>query len=83
MKRKACLLFSALALTAVPAFSNGFYVPVQAPEATARGNAWLATADSAAAVYYNAAGLTQTESHRSHRRRLFDHAWNRSGHGFR
>lgn len=62
MKRKACLLFSATALSVVPAFSNGFYVPVQAPEATARGNAWLATADSAAAVYYNAAGLTQTES---------------------
>ncbi len=62
MKHKACLLFSATALTVIPAFSNGFYVPVQAPEATARGNAWLATADSAAAVYYNAAGLTQTES---------------------
>jgi long-chain fatty acid transport protein len=62
MKHKACLLFSATALSVVPAFSNGFYVPVQAPEATARGNAWLATADSAAAVYYNAAGLTQTES---------------------
>lgn len=62
MKRKACLFFSATALSVIPAFSNGFYVPVQAPEATARGNAWLATADSAAAVYYNAAGLTQTES---------------------
>ena len=62
MKRKACLLFSATALTVIPAFSNGFYVPVQAPEATARGNAWLATADSAAAVYYNAAGLTQIDS---------------------
>ncbi|MBC7978988.1 MAG: outer membrane protein transport protein [Armatimonadetes bacterium] len=40
-------------------FANGFYIPVQAPEATGRGNAWLATADTAAAVYYNAAGLTQ------------------------
>ena len=39
--------------------ANGFYIPVQAPEATGRGNAWLATADTAAAVYYNAAGLTQ------------------------
>ncbi len=62
MKRKAILVFSATALSVVPAFSNGFYVPVQAPEATARGNAWLATADSAAAVYYNAAGLTQIDS---------------------
>ena len=41
--------------------ANGFYIPVQAPEATARGNAFVATADTAAAVYYNAAGLTQLE----------------------
>lgn len=41
--------------------ANGFYIPVQAPEATGRGNAWLATADTAAAVYYNAAGLTQLQ----------------------
>ncbi|MFK7911428.1 MAG: OmpP1/FadL family transporter [Akkermansiaceae bacterium] len=47
------------ALTAVPASGNGFYIPVQAPEATSRGNAFVATANTAAAVYYNAAGLTQ------------------------
>ena len=46
---------------AVMVHANGFYIPVQAPEATGRGNAWLATADTAAAVYYNAAGLTQIE----------------------
>jgi long-chain fatty acid transport protein len=46
----------------LPIFGNGFYVPVQAPEATGRGNAWLATADTASAVYYNAAGLTQLGS---------------------
>ena len=62
MKRKTCLVFSACALTVIPAFGDGFYVPVQAPEATGKGNAWLATADSAAAVYYNAAGLTQIDS---------------------
>jgi long-chain fatty acid transport protein len=62
MKRKACLLFSATALTVAPVFGNGFYIPVQAPEATGKGNAWLATADSPAAVYYNAAGLTQIDS---------------------
>jgi long-chain fatty acid transport protein len=56
------LIFAACALSAGSAQGNGFYVPVQAPEATARGNAWLATADSAAAVYYNAAGLTQLEA---------------------
>jgi long-chain fatty acid transport protein len=62
MKNHTRLIFSALALTALPVFGNGFNVPVQAPEATARGNAWLATADSAAAVFYNAAGLTQIDS---------------------
>jgi long-chain fatty acid transport protein len=62
MKRKASLVFFTCALTAIPALGNGFYVPVQAPEATSRGNAWLATADTAAAVYYNAAGLTQIDS---------------------
>lgn len=46
----------------VVASGNGFYVPVQAPEATGRGNAWLATADTASAVYYNAAGLTQLDN---------------------
>ena len=62
MKRQALLLFSTSALTIAPVFGNGFYIPVQAPEATSRGNAWLATASSAAAVYYNAAGLTQLDS---------------------
>lgn len=61
MKRKASLILAASVLSASPLFGNGFYVPVQAPEATARGNAWLASADSAAAVYYNPAGLTQLD----------------------
>ena len=56
------LLFTACVLSPVPLFGNGFYIPVQAPEATGRGNAWLATADTASAVYYNAAGLTQLGS---------------------
>ncbi len=62
MKRKSLRLFSAFAATITPVLGNGFYIPVQAPEATAKGNAWLATADTAAAVYYNAAGLTQIDS---------------------
>jgi long-chain fatty acid transport protein len=62
MKRHATLLTSVCALAALPAFGNGFYVPVQAPEATGKGNAWMATADTAAAVYYNAAGLTQIDA---------------------
>jgi len=40
----------------------GFYLPNQSVKATSRGNAWIATADSPAAVYYNPAGLTQLET---------------------
>ena len=40
-------------------FGAGFFLPNQSTEATARGNAWVATADSAAAVHYNPAGLVQ------------------------
>lgn len=42
-------------------WAGGFFLPNQGVEATARGNAWVATADSAAAVHYNPAGLTQLE----------------------
>ena len=59
MKSPRLLFLSAWSASALPVLANGFYVPVQAPEATARGNAWLATADTASAVYYNAAGLAQ------------------------
>lgn len=62
MKLPKFLVFPAWSLTALPLLANGFYIPVQAPEATGRGNAWLATADTASAVYYNAAGLTQLGS---------------------
>lgn len=37
----------------------GYYLPNQDAFATARGNAFVATADSAAAVHYNPAGMTQ------------------------
>ena len=40
----------------------GYYLPNQDAFATARGNAFVATADSAAAVHYNPAGLTQLEA---------------------
>lgn len=39
----------------------GYYLPNQDAFATSRGNAWVATADSAAAVFYNPAGLTQVK----------------------
>jgi len=40
----------------------GYYLPNQDAFATARGNAFVATADSAAAVFYNPAGMTQLTS---------------------
>jgi len=50
----------ALAL-AVPSagLANGTRLPNQDAEATARGNAFVATADNPSAIYYNPAGLTQ------------------------
>jgi long-chain fatty acid transport protein len=39
----------------------GFRLPNQDPEAIARGNAFVATADNPSAVYYNPAGITQLE----------------------
>lgn len=39
----------------------GYYLPNQDTFATARGNAFVATADTAAAVHYNPAGMTQLE----------------------
>ncbi len=39
----------------------GYYLPNQDAFATARGNAFVATADSPAAVFYNPAGMTQLE----------------------
>ncbi|MEP2777359.1 MAG: outer membrane protein transport protein [Luteolibacter sp.] len=40
----------------------GYYLPNQDPFATARGNAFVATADNPSAVFYNPAGLTQLET---------------------
>ena len=43
------------------AWAAGYYLPNQDAFATARGNAFVATADSAASVHYNPAGLTQLD----------------------
>src|SRR5687767_5412891 len=48
-------------LAAAPSFAVGVRVPQKDAAATARGNAFVATADNAAAVHYNPAGLTQLE----------------------
>ena len=39
----------------------GYFLPNQSTEATARGNAWVATANSPAAIHYNPAGLSQLD----------------------
>ncbi|MBU6401093.1 MAG: outer membrane protein transport protein [Verrucomicrobia bacterium] len=41
------------------ALALGIRIPDQDPAATARGNAFTATADDPAAIYYNPAGITQ------------------------
>ena len=56
--------FSSISLTLLAmlpggAMAAGYYLPNQDAFATSRGNAWVATADSAAAVFYNPAGLIQ------------------------
>ena len=58
MKARSYLSACACSLPCVVS-AAGYYLPNQDAFATARGNAFVATADSAAAVFYNPAGLTQ------------------------
>jgi long-chain fatty acid transport protein len=54
----------AIALTLASAESSravGFLLPNQDPEAIGRGDAFTATADDPAAIYYNPAGITQLQ----------------------
>src|SRR5262245_21242200 len=44
-------------------FGLGIRIADQDPLATARGNAFAATADNPSAIYYNPAGITQLEGH--------------------
>jgi len=48
---------------ATPAWALGIRIADQDPLATARGNAFAATADNPSAIYYTPAGLTQLEGH--------------------
>jgi long-chain fatty acid transport protein len=48
-----------LAISARDAAANGFTLPDQDAFATARGEAFVATADNASAIYYNPAGIAQ------------------------
>ena len=48
-----------LGLSPLAALGNGLRLPSQDAFATARGEAFVATADNPSAIYYNPAGLTQ------------------------
>jgi long-chain fatty acid transport protein len=48
-----------LGMSTLRSLANGFGLPDQDAFATARGEAFVATADNASAIYYNPAGITQ------------------------
>src|ERR1017187_3525232 len=48
--------------SALSVSADGFRLADQDAEATARGEAFVATADNASAIYYNPAGITQISS---------------------
>src|SRR5271157_2984233 len=50
-----------LASSSLPLWATGFRIPDQDAFATARGEAFVATADNASAIYYNPAGLMQLD----------------------
>lgn len=49
--------------TPLSGFGLGIRIADQDPHATARGNAFVATADNPSAIYYNPAGITQIRGH--------------------
>lgn len=55
------LLLIGFFMQSVKVAALGFLIPNQDAEATARGNAFTATADTPAAIFYNPAGITQIE----------------------
>src|ERR1039458_3283956 len=64
MNRRNTLRLLAIMVAGVSAWkvsANGFLLPDQDAFATARGEAFVATADNASAIYYNPAGITQLE----------------------
>src|SRR5208283_1649638 len=56
-----CLLLCGMLCFSFNARADAFRLPNQDPEAIARGNAFAATADDPAAIYYNPAGITQLD----------------------
>ncbi|HEV7866621.1 MAG TPA: outer membrane protein transport protein, partial [Chthoniobacteraceae bacterium] len=65
MPFRSLLFLPLVALVPVSAFSLGIRIADQNPQATARGNAFTATADNPSAIYYNPAGITQLEGTRA------------------
>jgi long-chain fatty acid transport protein len=59
MKLKLVSLFSLAVLTPSLVFALGIRLPDQDAFATARGEAFVATADNPSAIYYNPAGISQ------------------------
>ena len=59
--RPSVILVATLAICPMAALAVGYRLPNQDPEAIARGNAFVATADNPSAIYYNPAGITQME----------------------
>src|SRR5437762_2824595 len=60
-ERKSWMLVLLASLLPWSALGLGSRIPNQDAEAIARGNAFAATADDPAAIYYNPAGITQLE----------------------
>ncbi|MDD2765693.1 MAG: outer membrane protein transport protein [Opitutaceae bacterium] len=58
---RAILFGAAFALTPAALLASGTQVGFKDAFATARGNAFVATADNPSAIYYNPAGLTQLQ----------------------
>ena len=57
----AATLFLGVAAGPRPVFGLGLALPDQDPFATARGNAFVATANDPAAIFYNPAGISQLD----------------------
>jgi long-chain fatty acid transport protein len=59
----ALMSAAALSVGTVQTIATGIRLPDQDAFATARGEAFVATADNPSAIYYNPAGLTQLQGH--------------------
>src|SRR3989442_15758387 len=59
VKTNTAVFLALLLASAASVCALGIRIPNQDAEANARGNAFVATADNASAIYYNPAGITQ------------------------